>query len=85
MHQEPGNPELWQQGLQAARRGDMCPGDGAMDEHSHTSLVGCDDSIPRRTLLWRAVLWPDHTAWACSGLGVEFLPLTLPRGGAWRR
>lgn len=46
---------------------------------SHTSLVVC---TPRRTLVreWKAVLCPDHTTWACSGLGVEFLPLKLPGG-----
>lgn len=61
----------------------MRPGAGAMDGHGHTSLVECDDSTPRRTLVreWRVVLCPDHTAWACSGLGVEFLPLKLPCGG----
>lgn len=35
---------------------------------------------PHQAREWRAVLCPDHTAWACSGLGVEFLPLKLPGG-----
>lgn len=59
----------------------MCPRAGALDGHTVSPAQWGEMIAPLHPTLareWRALLCPDHTAWPCSGLGIEFLPLKLP-------